>query len=448
MVQPSASAVVSAIPSSIAYDLDHRKMLASWYNITQQTNNGTFDEGNKRIPFSEFYAQQITANNVAVAALTLYAWEFITTWPDEIQMYRKRKLSSIYVILFALIRYGTLPALILPAYSVWHDFRNDPKGCLQHQQLSICFVQLIVAIILAVRTVAIWGRHRLVVLYFAFAVPVQFAVSFALLWFSNEALLPNGACMPVPNKNGINTLPWFYLVAMAYDLSTIFLSTFKLWNYNLLGRTKDTQGLKEAARRPLSTTRTLIRQWKSLSPLIDNLLKGGLVYLLVATAFNATNFALEYRNELHAHSFIVLYSPLMCILLQRILLMDMHAMWGKDKHDSGHRERSLVDRVLRDGRYSWQGDEGDAVDHVHAQEKLPNNPGQRDLTTVVPAPFSAHAQTTPNPDTEARHLSLDMNSSSPQGTDRSSGTHTDSTPYSAYVRPEHEALALRLAGMD
>lgn len=373
----------------------HKMEAASWYNVSSWNNgttgsgsdgktasiNGTSTvEGNEAIPIAAFYTQQITANNIAVAALTLYGWEYLSTLPDEVMLYRSRKLSSPHVILFALIRYGTIPALVLPAFSVWHDFRNNPKGCLEHQQLAICFVQLIVALILAHRTIAVWSRQRFVVLFFAIAVPAQFAVSFALLWYSTESLLPNGACMTTPNRNGIDTMPWFYLVAMCYDLSAICLSTYKLWEYGNLGRpneksirdekstsasstTRSQQRrsgqLRQAAAKPVTAMQRLRARWKNLTPLIDTLLRSGLVYITVSMLFNATCFALLYVNQLHAHSLIVLYSPLMCILLQRMLLIDTQAIWGRNggRDVTGSRERQLVDRVMQQARHSWEGDD-------------------------------------------------------------------------------------------
>lgn len=53
-------------------------------------------------------------NNIAVAALTLFGWEFLTTLPSEIALYRHRRLLSPPVILFAFVRYSTVAAVVLP----------------------------------------------------------------------------------------------------------------------------------------------------------------------------------------------------------------------------------------------------------------------------------------------------------------------------------------------
>ena len=46
---------------------------------------------------------QFIINNVCVAALTLYIWEFIASVPQEIALYRRRAWDSPHVLLFALV---------------------------------------------------------------------------------------------------------------------------------------------------------------------------------------------------------------------------------------------------------------------------------------------------------------------------------------------------------
>lgn len=353
---------VSGVQETVALYSTASPRVLAWFNPNDTVPgswNGTNVEGNKSLDYSDFLYQQIVANNIAVASLTLYIWEYITTLYDEVQLYRHRSLSSPHVILFVLIRYGTLPALILPTYSTWHNFTDDPDGCLQHQQLAIAAVQLIVGLVFAWRTVAIWSKDRRIVVILGFLVCAQFAASFALLWFSEERRLPNGACMPVPSPSGFNPLPWFYLTAMLYDAVTIGLSTWKLWQFSALGRPQELQPrIADVFRAPLKTIKKARDQWSSFSPLLEKMMGSGLVYFTIATAFNACNFALEIKQDLHAKSLVALYAPLMCILCQRIILLDIKALYGSNgRHDTGSRERALVERVMRDQRKSWEGND-------------------------------------------------------------------------------------------
>lgn len=359
----------------------------SWWNISS-SYNGTDIEGNQSLDIGDFFFQQIVANNIAVAALTLYGWEYISTLYDEIQLYKTQKLFSRHVILFLLVRYGTLPSLILPAFSVWHNFSNDVNGCLQHQQLTICVVQLIASIVFAWRTIAIWGHGRKITIFFIVIVCLQFGASFGLLWFSEDQLLPNGACMPVTPKNGFNPLPPFYAIAFAYDLLTMCMSSLRLWQFSALGRQETVwEPLQWSqpsvfARRIWTRVKTNL-QAMSESPLIERITHAGLVYFLVASSFNGVALALEASKNVHSKAIITLYAPLMCILCQRIILLDVKTIWGgaSDKNNSGSREQVLIDRVMGEKRLSWQGSDVESSVLPHpstiTSEKIPEESSSR-----------------------------------------------------------------------
>ena len=63
---------------------------------------------------------------------------------------------------------------------------------------------------------------------------------------------------------------------------------------------------------------------------------------------------------------IPLYAPLMAILGQRIVLLEARTVYA-DRSGSGSRGRSLVERVMRDGRRSWEGSDL----NLSAAEKRP-----------------------------------------------------------------------------
>jgi len=81
------------------------------------------------------------SNNVTVAALTLYLWEWLVALPDEVFLYRTRKWNSPQVVLLFLVRYGTLPSIILNAYLTFNNFKEG-EDCPQHTQLTTAIVQL------------------------------------------------------------------------------------------------------------------------------------------------------------------------------------------------------------------------------------------------------------------------------------------------------------------
>ena len=425
------------------------RRLFSWYNTTTPIPyNGTEIEGDKSLGIQDFFLQQIVANNIAVAALTLYGWEYISTLYDEIHLYCSHKLLSRHVILFALVRYGSLPSLILPAFSVWHDFSQDADGCLQHQQMAICAVQLIVSIVFAWRTIAIWGNGRRITIFFVCIVCLQFGASCGLLWFSEEKLLPNGACMPVTPRNGFNPLPVFYAIAFAYDSLTIGMSTFKLWQFSSLGRPSSRSEQVPWTRTvtsPRLLWKTVKQQWMAMSssPLVERLTHAGLIYLVVATAFNACSFALEVRNDIHSKALITLYAPLMCILCQRIILLDIKAIWGGIKKPSdGSHERALVDRVLAEKRYSWEGPEWASPGNV-LQERQPsarNDP----VNTRHHVAVDIDGRSTPS----HKDMETDVQSAHRRQDDAATTSSDVSLQHPVVVSEENKAIALRLAGLE
>lgn len=230
----SASAIASlATPAPMTSEFE------SWRGLSPSTFNGTSIEGaGSDLDYHEFLWQQLVANSefdrlpfsrrdpyratssslttsflhhilprytdVAVAAVTLYCWEYLTSIASELHLYERayrRTISRVPVILFALVRYGSVPAVILPAYSVWKDFSREPSGCVSHQQLCIVFVQLIVSCVFVRRTAAIWRKERKAVLLLISITIIQFGLSFYVS--------PTGACTKPDSLNAhSSTLHW------------------------------------------------------------------------------------------------------------------------------------------------------------------------------------------------------------------------------------------------
>jgi hypothetical protein len=86
----------------------------------------------------------------------------------------------------------------------------------------------------------------------------------------------------------------------------------------------------------------------------------------------------------HSQALIPLYAPLMAILGQRIVLLEARTVYA-DRSGSGSRGRSLVERVMRDGRHSWEGSDL----NLSAAEKRPETGSSAGATAspgVAPAP--------------------------------------------------------------
>lgn len=343
----------------------------------------------------QFDYQQEVANYITVAGLTLYWWEYLCTLNRELYMYRPKMLKRPQVVLFLLIRYGTLPAVIVPAYSLWHRFTSSEQ-CLDHEQITVAVVQFLVSCIFSWRTIAIWRRARWVSIFLATFSLLLFVASIALLYYSHDSLVITGSCRPTDpdGENGkqsgkahsVNTVMWFYLISMIFDTTTMVLSSYKLVVYANMGRSLDApnfsdpfeahrmqvrkqtmdieQGRRSSAGEtlkkvqgrvvpfatfPYRIVRNAYEWWSTLTPLLARLFANGLVYFFVATAFNVVNFVLEAVQSLHSKSFLSLYPPLMCVLCQRMILTEFDAVWAPYDPDLDIPGRQFVDRVVGRG---------------------------------------------------------------------------------------------------
>ncbi|WFD00212.1 hypothetical protein MYAM1_002960 [Malassezia yamatoensis] len=341
--------------------------------------------------------QTRVANYITVASLTLYAWEYMRTFPREITMYQRHMLRRPQVILFLLIRYGTIPALILPAWTLWNHF-DESSDCPQKEQITVAVVQFLVACIFSWRTIAIWRRKRWVIVLLVCLTIVMFGVSVGLLFHSSDAVTYSGACRPSVDKDdgiktppAVNSVKWFYLTSLIFDTVTLVLSSYKLIYYANMGRhlqtpvfhdpfatyrmdathtdsskelpgpvvdngnrrSSATNALKQIPNKmnciatfPFRKVHNALQWWSSLTPLLARLIANGFLYFFVATAFNVVNFVLEQVNSIHSKSFLTLYSPLMCVLCQNMILTELDAVWSTYDADLDIPGRRFVDRVV------------------------------------------------------------------------------------------------------
>lgn len=361
----------------------------------------------RQITSEQLKDQTKVANYVAVAGLTLYAWEYLCTFPNELTMwFHPRRLVRPQVFLFLAIRYVTVPALAVPLYSLWGDI-HDQSDCPKHEQITVAVVQFVVSCIFSWRTIAIWRRRRWVTVFLLTFSLLLFVTSLSLLYFSKDAYIVTGQCRPAlgleidndhkdPSKRPVNTVQWFYLTCIVFDTVILVLSTYKLLVYANMGRAVNTVSFRdpfeahrqqlekqaaaqnespdvEAAlnlapseRRPSHATMilrglrssmvslvlfpyrkasALYSWWSSLTPLVARLMGNGVLYFIVATAYSVNNFALEAVLSLHSKSFLTLYPPLMCVLCQRMLLTEFAAVWSPHDEDNFIPGRDLVNAV-------------------------------------------------------------------------------------------------------
>ena len=371
-----------------------------------------FPTTERRITNHQLEDQTTVANYIAVAGLTLYIWEYLCTLSHELYMwFHPRLLLRPHVLLFLAIRYATIPAIVVPLYSMWGNIKTQ-EDCPKHEQITVAVVQFVVACIFSWRTIAIWRRRRWVVVFLVTFTVLLFLASLGLLYFSRDAYLVTGECRPAlftdddndhdDKRYAVNTVQWFYLTCIIFDTVILVLSTYKLFVYANMGRTvntiafrdpfgahrqqmEKTAAAKEAPRDveaalhvdpaerrtsgagmllrglrssvftvflfPYRKASALYSWWFSLTPLVARLLRNGVLYFVVATAYSVNNFVLEAVQSLHSKSFLTLYAPLMCVMCQRMLLTEFQAVWSPYDEDSMIPGRELVAAVTGNHHY-------------------------------------------------------------------------------------------------
>ena len=144
---------------------------------------------NRRITKSQLEYQLKVAEYVCVAGLTLYAWEYLMTIGREISMWlHPRSLLHPQVALFLLIRYVSIPPLVVTSYSLWGHFAKAEE-CLKHEQMTVAIVQFVVSCVFSWRTIAIWRRKRWVIIFMIMLSLVLFGTTIGLLYFSRDSLV-------------------------------------------------------------------------------------------------------------------------------------------------------------------------------------------------------------------------------------------------------------------
>ena len=364
----------------------------------------------------DYEREESAANNITVASLTLYVWEYIATLPREIMMYRRHMLVRPQVMLFLLIRYGTLPAIIVTTYSYFGRF----KECIQHQAITIAVVQCLLSCISAWRTSAIWRHNRVIVIILAILVTSVTISSIVLMYYLDIVRLTSkdGICRPGRDQHddNPNTAPWFYLVSMIFDTITMVLTSYKLITYARLGRdleqpvfrdpfsgrkeliaAGDEKGPKRTFWRRVSmhainihnTIAASVSFYKNLhnwtlsfTPLLGRLFYNGLIYFAVATMFNLVTMILELIRSLHSKTLLPLYAPLMCVLCQRMLLVEFDFVWAANLPHLEVPGIALVDHVTGN-RKSVQQSETDRL------AELIDSLEERRQSTRMPRPSAA-----------------------------------------------------------
>ncbi|KAI0246454.1 hypothetical protein BJV78DRAFT_151576 [Lactifluus subvellereus] len=235
-----------------------------------------------------------------VVSISIAAYDYLLTLPAEYRLYKSSDRRSLSLVLFVLIRYISMTAIIATNVGFfYHGF--TPKSCSHFYRVAPAFkaLQMMVSqAILGVRTYSIaqrnvWVVRTVVSVYFT-AVAFEW---FAALGYQMPGMMDGKSCMAASTHPLWPISTWsFYLVAMLYDCLMLSISTYYLLKLRLA-------------------------QVSAASRLVTILLYDGLIYIVALTAVNIMNIVFSRStNPAIQSSGCSLGKALTWIMSQRILI--------------------------------------------------------------------------------------------------------------------------------
>ncbi|KAH9964948.1 hypothetical protein BC827DRAFT_1186507 [Russula dissimulans] len=255
-------------------------------------------------PISPSTVAVMMAGNCRVASMAVAAYEYLITLPAEFRLYKSSKLRSPGSILFFLIRYSSVAAIIMTNINFF-DHHFSSESCARYSYVGPIFkvIQVMVSqAILGIRAYQI-AEHRVWV--GSVLIPMYIAV----VTVSYYRPLPHDDCLTANARPDYVISAWtFYLVAMLFDCLALSISTIYLLK-------------KKPSAMPQSRA----------SKLLKIMLYDGLGYFVALTAVNLVNIVIfRGGNLVTSTAGTSLAYVITLIMGQRILLHPREAqMKGK-----------------------------------------------------------------------------------------------------------------------
>ncbi|SPO40973.1 uncharacterized protein PSFLO_06455 [Pseudozyma flocculosa] len=287
-------------------------------------------------------------NNSTVAGLTLYGWEFLSTLIDEIHIYKTPSWRSPQVILFALNRCVSLAAMILSAYATWSTSTRKP--CLPYLCIAIGMVMIPAISIFSWRTVAIWRRDRRIIRVMATMSTCLFILAAGVVGTADYRTRPEGGCVSTVAVR-IDASLVLLSGMIVYELVVVVLITAKLWENHRMGTSEARAASSRFPTTPpptLSERRrakgaTAVMRWSRAAmhwvrmqshlstALVFRLATNGMLYCTLVFACLAVSLIDITRGDPRYPALMVpLLSPLLCVICQRLMLLEIRGVWEGD----------------------------------------------------------------------------------------------------------------------
>lgn len=236
-----------------------------------------------------------TAAYMRVAAMSLAAYDWLITLRPEIRLYQRHKTFSKAVVLFVLIRYVSIAAIVTSNVGFFGT-GFSAKACHHYHlvaPLLKMFATLISQVIISIRTYAIarkskWVLYTLSVLFVLSCVPEILGNVWQRTAVQNSTFNCTSGNLPKYKVAWLH-----YLAAVVFDTVTMGIATFFLYS-------------------PSRTT---------ITGLARVMLGEGLMYFIFLTIANVVNLAMFRISDISAQSSAAVFGQAVTMIMsQRIIL--------------------------------------------------------------------------------------------------------------------------------
>ncbi|KAH7325427.1 hypothetical protein B0J17DRAFT_681328 [Rhizoctonia solani] len=259
-----------------------------------------------------------TAAYMRVAAMTLAAYDWFITLRPEFRLYQRHKAFSKAVVLFVLIRYISIAAIITSNVGFFGTGFSAGACDRYHlvAPLTKMFATLISQVIISIRAYAISRKARWVLYTLSILFIFSCVVLLGNVW--QRKAVQNSSFNCTSGNLPDHKIAWVhYLAAVVFDTVAMGIATFYLYN----------------------PTRTII------SGLAKVMLEEGLLYFIFLTVANVINLAMFLLANISAQSSAAVFGQAVTMIMSQRIILNLQEWTGEPSHGPS-RSRSGPDYAM------------------------------------------------------------------------------------------------------
>lgn len=269
-----------------------------------------------------------TAAYMRVAAMSLAAYDWLITVRPEIRLYQRHKTFSKAVILFVLIRYVSIAAIVSSNVGFFGT-GFTAKTCHHYHlvaPLLKMFATLISQVIISIRTYAIarkakWVLYTLSTLFILSCVPEILGNAWQRKAVQNSTFNCTSGNLPEHKVAWVH-----YLAAVVFDTIAMGIATFYLYS-------------------PTKTT---------ITGLARVMLEEGLMYFIFLTIANVVNLAMFLLADISAQSSAAVFGQAVTMIMSQRIILNLQE-WTTEPTQNPSRSHTSAPNyplhVLRSGAH-------------------------------------------------------------------------------------------------